>query len=77
MAHKMKLITSMILSISSCSQNWSSTHAPLFFGKACVPKNNLNHYAAKDDANTHTPSAMCSHGDNTLLSARAIRHLNF
>ena len=75
MAHKMKLITFMILRISSCSQNWSSTHAPLFFGKACVPKNNLHHYAAKDDANT--PSAMCSQGDNTLLYARAVRHLNF
>lgn len=33
-----------------------STHAPLFFGKTCVPKNNLYHIGSKDDINT--PSAM-------------------
>ena len=26
---------------TGCCQFWSSTYAPLFFGKACLPKNNL------------------------------------
>ena len=37
-------------------QKLVSTHAPLFFGKSCMPKNNLYHVCSKDDVNT--PSAM-------------------
>ena len=33
-------------------QNLMSTHAPLFFGKSCVPKNNLHIAYSKDDVNT-------------------------
>ena len=28
--------------VSEVSQNWLSTYAPLFFGKACMPKNILH-----------------------------------
>ena len=33
-------------------QNLMSTHAPLFFGKACTPKNNMLGICSKDDVNT-------------------------
>ena len=37
-------------------QNLVPTHAPLFFGKTCVPKNNLHEVCSKRDVNT--PSAI-------------------
>src|ERR1041385_9198317 len=48
-------LNSSYISLLSC-QKLVSTHAPLFFGKTCVPKNNVYHIGSKDDVNT--PSAM-------------------
>ena len=53
-------------------QNLMSTHAPLFFGKACTPKNNMHGVCSKDDVNT--PSAIYfSQGDNYVSAMFVLR----
>jgi len=48
--------TSLRWVFGTLCQNLMSTHAPLFFGKTCMPKNNL-HYACSND-DVYTPSAI-------------------
>ena len=50
-------------------QNLVSTHAPLFFDKVCVPKNNFRIACSKDDVNT--PSAI-SHVLRTIIIYRPL-----
>ncbi len=51
-----------------------STHAPLFFGKACMPKNTMHGVHSKDDVNT--PSAIYfSQGDNYVSAIASLGFL--
>ena len=46
-----------------CCQFWSSTYAPLFFGKACVPKNTLLDQNYLKAMINDTSAIFCAKGD--------------
>ena len=46
-----------------CYQFWSSTYAPLFFGKACVPKNTLLDQNYLKAMINDTSAIFCAKGD--------------
>jgi hypothetical protein len=73
-----KLFTLKTLSLETISFSFYAVPksdvntCPLFFGKACMPKNNMHGICSKDDVNT--PSAIyISQGDNYVSAMFVLR----